>query len=481
MKFRRSKMWQRLLTIGLSVLFLLVFAYSGFAQDDATDEGTAVTEEVALTANEVQANLDATWVLLAGFLVFFMQAGFAMLEGGFIGARGAVNSMAENFMDTTMTGLVFFIVGYGIAYADSSISGIFSMPVLALGGIDGTGIGDGAELISFFFQFAFAGAAATIATGAMAERTSYVGKLIYSVVVALIVYPLVVFWTWGGGWLAQAGFLDFAGSTIVHMTGGIVALVGAIFVGPRVGRVFGSPPAPSNLMLATLGTFILWFGWYGFNVGSTLVASDMNAMGLVAVNTTLAACAGTMAALFVMYFRTGKWDLSFILNGSLAGLVAITAGCAFVSPLASLVIGAIGGVVMILSINIVESLKIDDAVGAFSVHGACGIWGTLAIGLFALPGLTGGAGGLLTGGGVELLITQVIGVVAVAIWVIVTSSVIFGAIKAVGLLRMPAAADVVGIDVHEHGATVMPDLLPLPGASIVAGTDTRSSAPAVGD
>lgn len=483
MTFRRNKHWQRWLAVALGTIFLMVFTYSGMAQDDTTTDEAAVetvVEETALTAEEVQTNLDLTWVLLAGFLVFLMQAGFAMLEGGFIGARGAVNSMAENYMDAALTGLVFFIIGYGIAYADNTGSGFFSMPVLALGGIDGTGAGDGAELIGFFFQFAFAGAAATIATGAMAERTSYWGKLIYTVGVALFIYPIVVFWTWGGGWLAQLGFLDFAGSTIVHMTGGIVALIGAFIVGPRVGRVFGKPPAPSNLMLATLGAFILWFGWYGFNVGSTLAASDMNAMGLVAVNTTLAACAGTMSALFFVYFRTGKWDLSFILNGSLAGLVSVTAGCAFVSPMASIIIGLIGGVVVVISVSVIEALKIDDAAGAFSVHGACGAWGTLAIGLFGMPALTGGAAGLFTGGGVDLLLTQGIGVVAVAIWVSAVSFAMFGAVKAAGLLRMPAAADSVGIDVYEHGVTVMPDVLPMPGEAIM-GSEARAAAPAIGD
>ncbi len=490
MKLTHSRLWQRLLAVAIGMIFLMAFTYVGFAQDDTTaDEASAVEEVVAdeaevapLTAEDVQANLDTTWVLIAGFLVFFMQAGFAMVEGGFIGAKGAVNSMAENFMDAALTGIIFFIVGYGIAFANSDANAFFSFPVLALGGIDGTGAGDGITFASFFFQFAFAGAAGTIATGAMAERTDYRGKLLYTAIIALIIYPLVVFWTWGGGWLADLGFLDFAGSTVVHQTGGIIALIGAIFVGPRVGRVFGSPPPASNLMLATLGTFILWFGWYGFNVGSTLAASDTNALGLVAINTTLAACASTLSALTFAYFtKGGKWDLSFILNGSLAGLVGITAGCAFVSPIASLIIGLTAGVVVVVVVGIVESAKIDDAVGAFAVHGACGMMGSLAIGFWGLPALTGGVAGLFTGGGLDLLITQVIGVAAVAIWATVASVIMFGAVKAVGILRMPAAADLVGIDVYEHGATVMPDLFPMPGEGVVTGTDGRSSAPAVGD
>lgn len=486
MASKTRRFWLRLLSIGIGVMFLAVMGTVSMAQDDAAVVEEAAVEEMAeevLTAEMVQSNLDQTWILLAGFLVFFMQAGFAMVEGGFIRAKGVVNSMAENFIDATISGVVFFLVGYGIAYASTEASGFFGMPVFALGGIDGTGAGDGIALVSFFYQFAFAGAAGTIATGAMAERTDFRGKLIYSVLVALIIYPLVVFWTWGGGWLAQMGFLDFAGSTIVHQTGGFIALVGAIFVGPRVGRVFGSPPAASNLPMATLGTMILWLGWYGFNVGSTLAASDVNAMGLVAVNTTLAAAVGALGAMFYAYFTNGgKWDLSFILNGSLAGLVGITAGCAFVSPVASLLIGAISGVLVVIAVRVVEAAKVDDAVGAFSVHGVCGMFGTLAIGLWGNPALTGGAAGLFMGGGVSLLATQAVGVVAVGAWTIVTSSIMFGALRAVGLLRMPANANMVGIDVYEHGATMMPDLLPMTESVPIAGSDVLGAkSPAVGD
>jgi ammonium transporter, Amt family len=456
------KLKHYLMMLGITVLVLLATAAPAFAQDEA-----------ALTAEAVQTNLDQTWILLAGFLVFFMQAGFAMVEGGFISAKGVVNSMAENFIDATISGVVFFLVGYGIAYASTEASGFFGTPVFALGGIDGTGEGDGIAFVSFFYQFAFAGAAGTIATGAMAERTDFRGKLIYSAIVALIIYPLVVFWTWGGGWLLQAGFLDFAGSTIVHQVGGFIALIGAYFVGPRVGRVFGSPPPASNLMLAALGTFILWLGWYGFNVGSTLAASNINSMGLVAVNTTLAACAGALVAMFVVYFtKGGKWDLGIMLNGSLAGLVGITAGCAFVSPVSSLLIGAIAGVLLVIAINAVEAAKIDDAVGAFAVHGVCGMFGTLAIGLWGIPELTGGAAGLFLGGGFSQLITQGVGVLVVAAWVTVTSGIMFFVLKQLGILRIPAKADAMGIDVYEHGAVVMPDVIEMP---------VVSKAPAAGD
>ncbi|QPC84424.1 ammonium transporter [Phototrophicus methaneseepsis] len=465
----------RIISIAVALSFLFVMGMVSVAQDGAAEDTTEAVEEVMpeeaasmLTADDVQSNLDQVWILVAGFLVFFMQAGFAMLEGGFIRHTGVVNSLAENFMDACITGLAFFIIGYGIAYAGEG-SLLFGTPVLALGGINGTAEGDGAEFVSFFFQFAFAGAAGTIATGAMSERTDFRGKLIYSAILGAFLYPIVVYWTWGGGILSAApedggfGFLDFAGSTIVHQFGGIIALVGAIIVGPRVGRVFGNPPRPSNLGLAALGTFILWFGWYGFNVGSTLGASDQNALGLVAVNTTLAAAAGSVAAMFFVYFtKGGKWDLGFILNGSLAGLVGITAGCAFVSPIASIIIGITAGIAVVLAVDIVEAAKVDDGVGAFAVHGVGGMIGSLAIGFWGLPELTGTAGGLLVSGDPDLLISQIIGVVWVAVFAVVTGTIMFGALKALGLLRMPAAAETTGIDVHEHGASVWPDILPLP-------------------
>ena len=463
MKMR--KFIYRLISILLGLVILYSFGFGTIAQDEPADDEAAVEVMVEeITAAEVQFNLDQTWILLAGFLVFFMQAGFAMLEGGMIRETGVVNSLAENFMDACITGIVFFIVGYGIAYGtyDAGLEGGTLTPQnvpLLLSNADGTGAGDGALLVGFFFQFAFAGAAATIATGAMAERTNFVGKLIYSAILGAIIYPVVVFWTWGNGWLAGQGFLDFAGSTIVHMTGGIVALVGAYMVGPRAGRVFGRPPAASNLALASLGTFILWFGWYGFNVGSTLGAGDVNALGLVAVNTTLAAAAGALGAMFHTYFVTKNWNVSFVLNGALAGLVGITAGCAFVTPINAVVIGVLSGIVLVISISVVESLKIDDAVGAFSVHGACGAFGTLMIGIVGSSAL--GAPSLFDGGTLDTLGTQIVGVVVVAVWVSVTSFLMFGALKAADILHVDPEADRIGIDAYEHHASVWPNVLPL--------------------
>ena len=461
----------RLISIGVALIFLFVMGVSSFAQDDETPAEETATEEVVAEEEVavlegielVQYNLDMTWMITAGFLVFFMQAGFAMLEGGFIRHTGVVNSMAENFMDACITALVFFIVGYSVAYAGDSISNIIPIPqTLGIGTAlfdynpaDAGGLDPFAD---WFFQFAFAGAAATIATGAMAERTDFRGKMIYSAILGAVIYPVVIFWSpWSGNVL---NFYDFAGSTIVHQTGGVIALVGALIVGPRVGRVFGSPPAPSNLMLASLGTFILWFGWYGFNVGSTLAANDVHLMGLVAVNTTLAAAAGAVTAMGFVYVRTGKWNMGFILNGSLAGLVGITAGAAFVSPTASIIIGLTAGIVVVLAVDAVEMAKIDDAVGAFAVHGACGMLGTLAIGFWGVPELLGAeTGGLFIDGSFTILINQAIAVVAVTVWAAVTGTIMFGGLRALGLLRMHEAADEIGIDAYEHDASLYGDIL----------------------
>ncbi len=464
----KRKMAYRLISIFLGLVILYSFGFGTIAQDDPPADDAAAEETMAeeLTIADVQENvvavqnnLDHVWILLAGFLVFFMQAGFAMLEGGMIRETGVVNSLAENFMDACVTGIVFFIVGFGIAFGSAESSGLIPQVELFLGGATGAGEGDGTLFVNFFFQFAFAGAAATIATGGMAERTNFVGKLIYSAILGAIIYPVVVFWTWGGGWITEAGFVDFAGSTIVHMTGGIVALVGAHALGPRAGREWGRPPEASNLAIASLGTFILWVGWYGFNVGSTLGASDVNQLGLVAVNTTLAAAAGALGAMFLKHWLTGGWNMSFILNGSLAGLVGITAGCAFVTPIGAVVIGLLSGAVLVYSMRFVESMKIDDAVGAFSVHGACGAFGTLMIGIIGSSAL--GAPSLLDGGSLDLLGAQVVGVVGVAVWVGVTSYIMFRVLNGMDVLHVDPEADRIGIDAYEHHASVWPNVLPL--------------------
>ncbi len=462
----------RLLAVGIASIILAVF-------------GTTAHAQGAAPAAASQSSVDTVWVLLTGFLVFFMQTGFAMLETGLIRQTSAVNALLENFIDAGITAVAFWAVGFGIAFGTTA------------GGLIGTDnfflssamtFKDGAvtyakfgayptldTLTFFFFQFAFAATASTITTGAMAERTDYVGDLIYSAIMGAISYPIVVHWIWGGGWLAQQGFHDFAGSTVVHTVGGVTAIVGAIMLGPRAMRIGpGGKWMPlqsaHNLGLATIGTMILWFGWYGFNPGSTLGTSNTGLIGLVTLNTTLGAAGATISCMFIQYFRSKKWDLIYTLNGSLAGLVAITAGCAYVTPQHALLIGVIAGGVVIFAAEMVERARIDDPVGAFAVHAACGIWGTLAIGLLGQPGLTfaptgvdvATRAGLLLGGGPALLGVQFIGSLATVAFTAVFAFVMFGALKAIGRLRVSKVVDDVNIfiDDFEHGATVMPDVRP---------------------
>lgn len=471
-----------LLPLAVGALFLALFGANVFAQDATTTtteapaaavevvEAVLTVEAVAESVATVQSNLDMTWVLLAGFLVFFMQAGFAFLEAGMIRETGAVNSMAENFFDAMLTGIFFWAIGYGLAYGTSN--GFIGTDTFFFMGMDADGSNLNASLyVGFFYQFAFAAAAGTIVTGSMAERTNFWGKIIYTIVIAAVIYPPVVHWVWSGSdgaFLYNAGFRDFAGSSVVHMVGGILALIGAIVVGPRYDRVWGNPPKGHNMVMATLGTFILWFGWYGFNVGSTLGAGDPGLMGLVALNTTIAAATGSMAAMALAYFRTQKWDLPAILNGCLAGLVGITAGCAYVSPVAALFIGATAGLFIMIAMDILEKFKIDDAVGAFSVHGVNGALGTLAIGFWGLPALTGTTAGLFVGGGIDLLLTQLTGVAIIAAFTTVTGTIMFVAINAAGLLRVSEAGEKMGVDAYEHGqpAYIMTAQLPSQSAAV---------------
>jgi Amt family ammonium transporter len=489
---KRSRLLRRLIAMAIGTLVLVMFGTTfTYGQDAETPadetamvEETAVGEEAALTAEQVQISVDAMWILIASFLVFFMQAGFAFLEAGMIRQTGVVNSLMENFMDACFGGLAFFAIGYGIAMGADNGSGLFGTTNFflseALVFVDGEAVyGEGiSAFVMAVFQYAFAATAGTIATGAMAERTHFVGKIVYTIIVAAIIYPVVVHWVWGGGWLAAQGFLDFAGSTVVHLCGAIIGLVGAMMLGARTGRVWGKPFRPHNMAFAALGTFILWFGWYGFNPGSALGMGNNGLVGLVTVNTTLAAAAGAAAAVIFGYFRSGKWDLPSALNGSLGGLVGITAGCAFLTPTSSVFVGALGGILVLLTIDLFEILKIDDAVGAFAVHGTCGAMGTLAIGFLGQPEL--GAPGLLMGGGADQLITQVIGIVGVSVWTGATTAVMFFALKSLGLLRIPAKAEAMGIDVYEHGATLWPDVLPFPEDMPAASTSKKAPA-AAGD
>lgn len=488
---KTKRMWRRFLALAVASLILAIFGTPALAQD-AVPMAT-------------QASVDTTWVLLAGFLVFFMQTGFSMLETGLIRQTSAVNSLVENFVDAGITAVAFWAVGFGIAFGTSAGGLIGTDNFFLSGAMSFTDAGvvfnkfaayPNLDVFTFFFfQFAFAATASTITTGAMAERTDFVGDLIYSAIMGALSYPIIVHWVWGGGWLFQMGFHDFAGSTVVHTVGGVTALVGAYMLGPRAIR-FGKDgkwqplPKPHNLGLAAIGTMILWFGWYGFNPGSTLGTGNTGLIGLVTLNTTLGAAGAIITCMFFQYFRSKKWDLIYLLNGSLAGLVAVTAGCAFVVPWAALVIGLIAGVLVVLAADFIESLRIDDPVGAFAVHGACGIWGTLAIGLFAQPGLTfAPAGvdvatraGLLMGGGIDLLVVQFVGSLATIAFTAAFAFVMFAALKAIGRLRVSKVVDdvVVFIDDLEHGASIMPDVRQ--PVEVMNGVVVRgSAAPAAGD
>lgn len=486
----RPNIMRRLVVLAIASLIMVLFGTNAFAQADTTDPITAVTSALSST----QASLDNVWVFLTGFLVFFMQCGFAMLETGLIRKTGAVNALVENFVDAGVTAIAFWAVGFGIGFGTSA-GGIIGSSNFFLS--EAFSVVDGVVTYGkfaaypnldvftmFFFQFAFAATASTITTGAMAERTDFVGDIIYSIVMAAFSYPIIAHWIWGGGWLAQMGFHDFAGSTVVHTVGGITALVGAWMLGPRKSRIgkngeWKPLPAPHNLGLATIGTMILWFGWYGFNPGSTLGTGNTGLIGLVAVNTTLGAGAAMTTTMLFQYFRSGKWDLVYIMNGSLAGLVAITAGCAFVNPTAAIIIGAVGGILVVVAADFIEKIRIDDPVGAFAVHGACGIWGTLAIGLFGLPGLTYGldatsAGGLFYGGGFSLMGVQLIGSLSVIAFTAVWGFIMFGALKAMGRLHVASVVDDVHvfIDEFEHGASIMPE-----GRPAVAADEGPATAP----
>jgi Amt family ammonium transporter len=460
--FRKRRSLYRLLSLAIGSLVFALFA------PHLTDAASSLTlEEVNSKVDQVQINVDTAWVLVTGFLVFFMQCGFALLEAGLVRQTGVVNTLAENFIDAGTSLIGFWAIGFGIAFGTSA-GGIIGTDnfflsqavVLKDGAVEYAKSGAGINMLAFFFfQYAFSATATTITTGSMAERTDFVGDLIYTFVIGAFLYPVVVHWVWNSdGWLANLKYLDFAGSSVVHSVGGWMALIGAYLLGPRPNRVWGQIPPAHNLAYATLGTLILWFGWFGFNPGSALAMNNPGLVSLVSVNTTLAASAGSISAFLYVYFRFRQWHLFCGLNGCLAGLVAITAGCAYVMPWAAVVIGVVSGVVVIASVDMVEYFEIDDPVGAFSVHGVCGMLGTLAVGLLAQPQLTDGRAGLFLGGGFNLLLIQTTGVVAIALFTIVSSFLMFGMLSAFERLRVSPEADKIGIDVYEHGATVWPDV-----------------------
>ena len=427
------------------VALVLMIASLAYAED-ATAESNAVA-------------IDTVWTLVAAFLVFFMQAGFAMVETGFTRAKNAANILMKNLMDFSVGSIAFWLIGFGIMFGTSAF-GLFGKTGFFLGAADPSTTDGLWQFAYWMFQVVFAATAATIVSGAMAERTKFPAYLFYSFFICALIYPIVGHWIWGGGWLSGKGMIDFAGSTVVHSVGGWAALAGAILVGPRLGKYAKDGKSRAipghNIPLAALGVFILWFGWFGFNAGSTTAGTNLS-IATIAVTTNLAAAAGAIFAMYMTWIKFGKPDTSMALNGALAGLVAITAPCASVSPSSAIIIGAVAGVLVVFSVEFIDKvLHIDDPVGAISVHGVCGAWGTLAVGLFAQAayGESSGAGavnGLFFGGGTSQLITQLIGVASVFVWVFSAAFIVFYIAKKTMGLRASDEEQLKGLDIGEHG------------------------------
>jgi ammonium transporter, Amt family len=433
----------------VSILLLTVFSMSLASFAIAADEApTAISNKEAIDL--VQDHANYLWTLVAAALVFFMQAGFAMVEAGFTRAKNAVNIMMKNLMDFSMGSIGFWAIGFGLMFGVSK-TGWFGTSGFFLS--DFTPDGDPWVLAFWMFQVVFAATAATIVSGAMAERTKFVGYLCYSLVVSAFIYPIFGSWAWGSlfngsGWLEGLGFIDFAGSTVVHSVGGWAALAGAIVLGPRLGKYTKGggvkPILGHNITLAALGVFILWLGWFGFNPGSTTTADKSIAM--IFVNTNLAAAAGAIFAMFISWIKFGKPEVGMSLNGALAGLVGITAGCANVSPGSAIIIGAVAGVVVVFSVLFFDKIKVDDPVGAISVHGVCGAWGTLAAGIFNIGGTSA-----------SIIGVQALGIGACFIWTFGTAFIMFKAIDAIVGLRVSPEEELEGLDFSEHGGNAYPD------------------------
>jgi Amt family ammonium transporter len=405
-----------------------------------------------MQADPVFNGLDTFWILFAAFLVFFMQAGFGMLEAGLVRTKNAANVLTKNVLDFSFAALGYFIFGYAIMYGTEGL--LVGTEGWFLFGV--TSPVEGVPVEAFWlFQVVFAGAAATIVAGAVAERMKFVAYLAYSFLLTAFIYPVVGHWVWGGGWLSGLGFHDFAGSTVVHAVGGISALVGAWLLGPRIGRFnkdgSANVIAGHSLPLATIGVFILWFGWYGFNAGSTLGFGEPDVVARVAANTTLAPATGALAGLVTAWIKWGKPDLTLALNGALAGLVAITAPCAVVGLGSSIWIGLIGGVLVVYGIDWLNRIRIDDPVGAFPVHGMVGIWGTLAVGIFGQEAFGAPADGLFYGGGFGQLGIQTLGVAACLAFTAIAMFIVFKGVQATVGLRVSRETELRGLDLDEHG------------------------------
>ena len=403
--------------------------------------GSYLMAQESLTVDINAYAIDNFFLFIAAVLVLFMQAGFAMLEAGLNSTKNTVNILFKNIMDLSAGAILYYLVGYGLMYPGAG-NGWFAFAGF---GVSEAGVTPAAGAlhpqVDWLFQVAFAATAATIVSGAVAGRLKFSAYLIYSVILTGFIYPISGYWKWGGGWLDQLGFYDFAGSLVVHAVGGFAGLAGAIVLGPRIGR-FGkngnSKPMPvSNLALSALGVLILWIGWYGFNPGSQLAisgADNTNAVMLIAANTTLAAAAGTVAAMLLAWGLFKKPDLTMALNGALAGLVGITANCDSVTNIESIIIGIVAGFLVVGGIMLLEKLKIDDPVGAWPVHGLCGIWGGIATGIF----------------GGHPIIAQVIGSLVIPIWAFFTMFLLFYALKSLNLLRVSEEEEIIGLDISEH-------------------------------
>src|SRR5215472_11838733 len=481
----RDPEWRRyggLLLLGkVSAIGLLVLAMAFL--NPGLIGGHVFAADPTLKGNDIVNPVNTAWTLVAAFLVFGMQVGFMMLEAGFCRSRETVNVLMECIVDTCLCGILFY--AWGFAFMFSHGNGFIGYHWFFLKDAPATYETTGVAFLAvWLFQFAFADTCSTITSGAMIGRTGFVGDLLYSVAVSGFIYPIIGHWAWGpdgflatmgseGNFLASlgTGFHDFAGSTVVHTIGGFIALAGAMALGPRLGRKFkrdgGGPMLPHDLTIAASGGLILWFGWYGFNPGSTLSAMDFAGIGRVSTNTTLAACAAGLTAMMFAWFMSKKWDVGFTVNGFLAGLVAITCPCYWVSPTGAIILGGVAGVVVCLGVELLEWLRIDDPIGAVPVHGICGIWGTLSLGLFAVgrygatgpiaPDNSAALKGLFYGGGLTLLKAQFIGSATITVATFTVSMLVMYAVNALGVLRVSNEGELYGLDLHEHGISAYPE------------------------
>lgn len=417
--------------------------------------------------------INAFWLFLGGILVFLMQTGFTMVEAGFTRSKNVGNIIMKNIVDFMFGSIVYWIIGYGLMYGEGN--GFIGVP---FGGLfmNGSAASPDMDYTTLFFQTVFCATSATIVSGAMAERTKFSAYCFYSAMISLFIYPIAGHWVWGGGFLSEMGFHDFAGSGIVHMLGGTISFVGAAILGPRIGKYTKDGKAKvipgHSIIIGALGVLLLWVGWFGFNPASTGGLVEVGEDGMldalatsmaakVFITTNLGACSAAIVAMFFTWFRYGKPDVSMTLNGILGGLVAITAPCDSVSPFASIIIGAVGGLIICLAVPFIDTkLKVDDPVGAVSVHGCCGLWGVIAVGLFTSDPASGVNMGLFYGGGMSQLGPQLIGAVCLIAWAVVTSGILFKLLKATGHLRASKEDEIAGLDITEHGlASGYPDFM----------------------